>query len=162
MRGRIAVLSVVLAACSASAAASPPSATLCSTAEVERAVARFVDAFNRADRRTLVSVWAPEPDFQWYSTPGPGARLRGVAQDRPSLVPYFLRRQAKGERLVLTSLRVNGNTEGRRPYGNFEYRLIRQADDLTPTEYQGKGSLHCYPARVGPDKLSVWSMAEAT
>lgn len=162
MRRRIAVLSAVLVACSTAAAAPPPSPTLCSTAEVERAVARFVDAFNRGDRRTLLSVWASEPDFQWYSTTAPGGRVLSVARDRPSLVPYFLRRQAKGERLALTFLRVNGNTEGRRPYGNFEYRLIRRADDLTPTEYRGKGALHCYSARVGPDKLIVWSMGEAT
>lgn len=152
-----------LAAASAAGAAAPtrPTPSLCSTTEVERAVARFVDAFNRGDRRTLASVWAAEPDFQWYSTPAPGERLRGVARHRPSLVPYFLRRQAKGEWLELTSLRVNANTEARRPYGNFVYRLIRRADDLTPTEYRGKGALHCFPARVGPDKLIVWSMGEA-
>jgi hypothetical protein len=162
MRGKVAALCVVFAACSTAAAAPSPTPTLCAPAEVERAVARFVDAFNRGDRRTLVSVWAPEPDFWWYSTPAPGARVLSVAQDRPSLVPYFLRRHGKGERLVLTFLQVNGNTEARRPYGNFGYRLIRRADDLTPTEYRGKGALHCYSARVGPDKLIVWSMAVAT
>ncbi len=109
----------------------------------------------------LASIWSAEPDFQWYSTPAPGERFRSMAQDRPSLVPYFLRRQAQGERLELTALQVNGNTEGRRPYGNFVYRLIRHANDLPPTEYQGKGALHCYSARVGPDKLIVWSMATA-
>jgi hypothetical protein len=161
MRGRIALLILALAASTAAAATPKPRPTPCSTTEVERAVARFVDAFNRGDRRTLASVWSAEPDFQWYSTPAPGERLRGVAQHRPSLIPYFLRRQRVGERLELTAIRVNGNTEAPRPYGNFEYRLIRRADDLTPTEYRGKGALHCYSARVGPDKLIVWSMAEA-
>lgn len=161
MRLAVAVLPLVLVAGGAAGAAERPAPTLCSSVEVERAVARFVDAFNRGDRRTLASVWSPEPDFQWYSTPAPGERLRGVAQHRPSLVPYFLRRQARGERLELTSLQVNGNTAGRRPYGNFVYRVIRRADDLPPTDYRGKGALHCYPARVGPDKLIVWSMAPA-
>lgn len=122
---------------------------------------RFVDAFNRGDRRTLVSVWAPEPAFQWYSTTGPGERLHGVAQHRPGLVPYLLGRHAKGEKLVLTSLRVTGNVAGPRPYGNFVFRLVRSAGDLTPTEYRGKGALQCHSPRVGPDKLIVWSMAEA-
>lgn len=161
MRAGVALLILGIAASMAAAAAPKPTPTLCSTTEVERAVARFVDAFNRGDRRTLASVWSDEPDFQWYSTPAPGERLRGVAQHRPSLIPYFLRRQAKGERLELTALRVNGNTEAPRPYGNFDYHLIRRADDLRPTEYHGKGALHCHSARVGPDKLIVWSMAAA-
>lgn len=161
MRLRAAVLAVMLVATGAAAAAPRPEPTLCSPAEVERTVARFIDAFNRGDRRALSSVWSPEPDFEWYSTPAPGQRLRGVAQHRPSLVPYFLRRQAKGERLVLTSLQVNGNSVSGRPYGNFQYRLTRRADDLLPTDYQGKGALHCYAPRVGPDKLIVWSMGEA-
>ena len=161
MRATVALLIVGFAASTAAAAAPRPQPTLCSTTEVERAVGRFVDAFNRGDRRTLASVWSAEPDFQWYSTPAPGERLHGVAQDRPSLVTYFLRRQAKSERLELTALRVNSNTQAVRPYGNFEYRLIRRARDLTPTKYEGKGALHCYSARVGPDKLIVWSMAPA-
>ena len=120
-----------------------------------------MDAFNRGDRRTLASVWSAEPDFQWYSTQAPGERLQGAAQHRPSLVPYFLARQANGERLELTFFRANGNSQGPRPYGNFEYRLNRRAADLLPTEYQGKGALHCFSARVGPDKLIVWSMGVA-
>ena len=162
MRAKVAVITLAMIAASTAAAAAPkPRPTLCSPTEVERAVTRFVDAFNRGDRRTLASVWSPEPDFQWYSTPAPGERFNGVAQHRPSLVPYFLDRHAKGERLELTAIQVNGNSVGPRPYGNFQYRLIRHADDLAPTAYQGKGALHCYSARVGPDKLIVWSMGVA-
>jgi hypothetical protein len=163
VRATIALLVVGLAACAAAAAAPTqrPTPTLCSTIEVERAITRFVDAFNRGDRRTLASVWSGEPDFRWYSTLAPGERIGGIAQHRPSLIPYFLERRAKGERLELTAFQVNGNTEAERPYGNFTYRLVRSADDLTPTEYRGKGALHCFSARVGPDKLFVWSMAPA-
>jgi hypothetical protein len=163
MRVWIVLLIVGLAASTAAAAVSAaarPKPKLCSTTEVERAVARFVAAFNRGDRRRLASVWATEPDFQWYATQAPGERLGSLAEQRRSLVRYFLRRHVKGERLDLTALRVNANSEGRRPYGNFAYRLIRHANDLAPIEYEGKGALFCYSARVGRDKLIVWSMAE--
>jgi hypothetical protein len=67
---------------------------------------------------------------------------------------------AWGERLTLRSLRVNGNTiasgVGWKTYGNFEYALIREADDLAPTAYRGKGALHCYSSAA--DQLIVWSM----
>ena len=156
--GRLAVLAAAIAAGTAAAAPSAEPRP-CTPPEVRRAVTTFITAFNRGDRRLLASVWAAEPDFRWYSTPPPGERLRAAAQHRPSLVPYFLRRRARGERLQLTWLRVNGNTDAARPYGNFEYRLIRRAHDLAPTEYQGKGALHCYSGRT--DELIVWSMADA-
>jgi hypothetical protein len=67
---------------------------------------------------------------------------------------YFAARHARDERLVLRSVRFNGNTPG--PYGNFEYRLTRSADDLQPTPYHGKGAALCYRER--PDVIFVWSM----
>ena len=155
----VTLLAVVIATGAAATAAPRSNAKLCTADEVRRTVAAFVHAFNRGDRLGLDTVWAAEPDFQWYSTPAPGLRLRAAAQHRRSLVRYFLRRHAKGERLELTWLRVNGNTNARKPYGNFEYRLVRHADDLEPTDYHGKGALHCYSWRA--DQLIVWSMAEA-
>ena len=116
----------------------------------------FIAAFNRGDSKALAARWATEPDFQWYSTPAPGERLRARASDRASLIPYFRARHARGERLQLTAFRVNGNTTGAKPYGNFEYRLVRSARDLPATDYHGKGALHCYASR--PDQLIVWSM----
>ena len=141
-------------------AAPPPKPTLCSTAEVEGAVRRFLAAFNRGDSRALAAVWAAEPDFQWYSTSAPGERLRARARDRASLIPYFRARHARREHLELTAFRVNGNTPAAKPYGNFEYRLVRSARDLRAMDYHGKGALHCYATR--PDVLIVWSMAADT
>ncbi len=121
---------------------------------------RFLAAFNRGDSTALRAVWAAEPDFQWYSTPAPGERLRARASDRASLIPYFRARHAQQERLELTAFRVNGNTSAARPYGNFEYRLVRSARGLPRTDYHGKGALHCYANR--PDVLIVWSMTVDT
>jgi hypothetical protein len=133
----------------------------CSPPEVGALVVRFVDAFNAGDTRELGRIWAAKPYFRWYSTDAPGRRVLPIAADRATLLPYFARRHAQDERLALLSLRVNGNTpatgRGWKTYGNFEFRLVREAADLPATPYQGKGALHCYRSR--PDQLIVWSMA---
>jgi hypothetical protein len=137
----------------------PEEPSACAAADVEALAGRFVDAFNRGDLGELDMVFAREPQFEWYSTNAPGERLLPIAMDRPSLVPYFSERHTRGERLTLRTFRFNGNTTGARTYGNFEYTLTRQADDLTPTAYQGKGAALCYRNR--PDAIIVWSMAPA-
>jgi hypothetical protein len=132
---------------------------LCTQGEAESAVGRFVTAFNAGRSRQLDVAFARRPDFRWYATDGPGERLLPAAADRGSLVAYFARRHARDERLTLRSFRFNGNTIASgnlKSYGNFQYRLIRQADDLEPTRYGGKGALHCYHGL--PDRLIVWSM----
>lgn len=133
---------------------------LCAPAEVKRTVAGFIAAFNAGDARRLDGIFAKAPYFRWYSTDAPGERFLPIAADRRSLLPYFARRHALGERLELSSLRVNGNTlaSGRawKTYGNFQYTLVREASDLRATEYRGKGALHCYATRT--DELIVWSM----
>jgi hypothetical protein len=132
---------------------------LCTADEVEALVGRFLKAFDARDLVALDDLFAQEPDFEWYSTDGPGERLLPQASDRPSLVPYFRDRHALGEQLILRSFRFNGNTTGSRTYGNFEYALTRSADDLEPTPYYGKGAALCYRAR--PDEIFVWSMGRA-
>jgi hypothetical protein len=137
----------------------PETPTPCASDEVETLVGGFVDAFNRGDAEALDSIFAREPDFEWYSTGPPGARLDPVARDRPSLVPYFRDRHALDERLELESLTFNGNTTGARTYGNFVYALDRSAADLPTTSYRGKGAALCYHNRR--DVIFVWSMAPA-
>ena len=116
---------------------------------------RLIDAFNVGDSLALDALFA-RGEFEWYSTDAPGERFTPVANDRPSLVPSFAARHAVGERLTLRSFRFNGNS-GAPPYGNFEYGLIRRADDLPPTPYHGKGAAFCYPTRS--DVIFVWSMS---
>jgi hypothetical protein len=129
----------------------------CTADEVEGLGRRFIGAFNGGDASELDRVFAHEPDFEWYSTNGPGERLDPVARDRASLVPYFRDRHAHGEQLALGSFTFNGNTTFRsRTHGNFVYSLTRSADDLAPTPYRGKGAALCYPNRS--DQIFVWSM----
>jgi hypothetical protein len=129
----------------------------CTAGEVETLVRRFFDAFNRGDANALDLLFAQEPEFEWYSTDAPGERFTPVANDRPSLVPYFRDRHTAGEQLALRSFRFNGNsgTAGGM-YGNFEYGLTRSAGDLEPTPYYGKGAAFCYHNRS--DVIFVWSM----
>jgi hypothetical protein len=156
MRLLVAVLALA-AVIAAQAQAQTGSAKLCAPAEVRSAVTRFVAAFNAGQG---ARSFAREPDFRWYSTDAPGKRFLPIASDRGSLPRYFARRHARGERLALTSMQVNSNTDAQpKPYGNFDYRLVRSADDLPATDYRGKGALHCYRSR--PDELIVWSMARA-
>ena len=132
--------------------------TACTRAETRALVLNFVRAFNRGESDALDRLFAAEPDFQWYSTGAPGMRLRAAAMDRSSLVPYFLRRHDRGERLTLRRFRFMGNTDmpPLKRYGNFVFRLTRRAGDLRPTPYHGKGAAHCY---AGDDAIIVWSMA---
>jgi len=134
-------------------AAMPPRG--CTAREVKRLVEVFVKAFNSGNRVSLGRLWAQEGDgFDWYTADAPGSRTGAQAQDRAGLGPYFARRHAQGEQWRLTSFRYNGVSAS---YGNFEYTLVRQANDLRPTPYAGKGAAICSPALA----LGVWSMARS-
>ncbi len=139
---------------SARSAGSSP-ARACTDATVRTLVIRFLQAFNLGDQPTLQQLWAEQGDgFDWYSTDAPGQRIRSAAKDRAGLERYFAVRHAAGESLRLISFQFNGNAGG---YGNFQYALIRRADDLPPTAYTGKGAAICGPTG---SMLGVWSMAK--
>ncbi|MEP7054240.1 MAG: nuclear transport factor 2 family protein [Actinomycetota bacterium] len=130
-----------------------PSAERCTSDSVRALVTKFLAAFNAGDERTLDAVWAPAgAGWEWYSTDGAEPRFEAVARDRSGLIAFFARRYAKHESLRLTSFKFNGSA-GR---GDFEYTLLRQADDLKSTVYLGKGSAECTSP---PLALAVWSMA---
>jgi hypothetical protein len=131
----------------------------CAPSDVRGLVTSFIQAFNRGEGEVLDRLYAKEPDFKWYSTGGPGVRLRGAAMDRSSLLRYFEKRHTRAERLRLRTFRFTGNTKAQslKSYGNFVFTLTRRAGDLAPTPYQGKGAAHCY---AGDDQIIVWSMAK--
>lgn len=127
----------------------------CTSAEVRQLVNRFVQAFNAGDQLTLQLLWAQSGHgFDWYSSDAPGQRIDPAGRDRASLGAYFAERHAHRETLRLTSIHCNGNAVS---YGNFQYTLTRQADDLPPTAYIGKGAAVC---TTMPRRLGVWSMAK--
>ena len=126
----------------------------CSPAQTRAVITRFVTAFNAGNRKAVNETWVNKVSFKWYGvTSPPGMRTPDAALQRATLLPYFAERHAAHERLVLTKVKVNGVTAG--AYGNFEFELLRNADDLPdgPQPYRGKGAVTCSTGR-----LMVWSM----
>jgi hypothetical protein len=129
----------------------------CSPAQTRALVGAFVNAFNRGDQRAINATWASKLWFKWYSvTTEPGARTPDESARRDTLLPYLARRHAAHEVLSLTSVRINGVSGG--GYRNFEFKLMRIADDLPggPIAYVGKGASTCSTGR-----LFVWVMNAA-
>ncbi len=152
-----AVAAVVMLAPGAPVAAAPPTSG-CSPARTRALISRFVNAFNVGDRRALNDAWASKIWFKWFSvTTDPGARTPEDAARRDTLLPYFAARHAAHERLTLTAVKLNGVTA--HGYGNFEFHLLRSADDLPggPVAYAGKGASTCSTGR-----LFVWAMGVAS
>jgi hypothetical protein len=81
------------------------------------------------------------------------------ALNRQTLIDYFKQRHALGERLELTWFKVVTPRRKLRSatWADFQFRLIRSADDLSPTPYSGKGAVFC-PFR--PHTIAVWSMGD--
>jgi hypothetical protein len=126
----------------------------CTPAQTRALIVRFTNAVNRGDTRTLNTVWDSKAWFKWFSVSSPpDARTNADAFNRATLIPYFVKRHAAHERWVLTSVKINGRSNG---YQNFEYTLTRSADDLpgSPAAYSGKGASSCVTGR-----LDVWAMA---
>jgi len=148
--------SISAAARSTSSRVAPTNETAnCTSAEVRQLVNRFVQAFNAGDQLALQRLWAQSGQgFDWYSTDAPGQRIDPAGRDRASLGAYFAERHTHRESLRLTSFQFNGNAAS---YGNFQYTLTRQADDLPPTTYTGKGAAVCTTL---PRTIGVWSMAK--
>jgi hypothetical protein len=130
-------------------------ADACTEPTVRQLVDQFIGAFNTGSDPALQRVWADSGQgFGWYTTDAPGERTRPAALDRHGLTSYFASRHDAGESLQLTSFQFNGNSLG---YGSFQYTLIREADDLSPTEFLGKGAAIC----GSTPRLIVWSMSPA-
>lgn len=127
----------------------------CASTEVRTLVRRVVAAFNSGNLAAVDELFARKR-YRWYSTTTPGSP-DPVVIERRSLPAYVAGRHALGERLRLRSVRITGNSHASPPYGNFVFSLVRSADDLEPTRYDGKGAAYCFRAR--PDVVFVWSMA---
>ena len=139
-----------------SQSATPPAAG-CTKARTRTLVNRFVAAFNRGDQRTINNLWASKVWFKWYSvTTEPGARTPQDSVRRDKLLPYLATRHSANEQLSITTLKINGVSGG--GYQNFEFRLMRSADDLPggAVAYIGKGASTCSSGR-----LIVWVMNAA-
>ena len=136
------------------AASSSPAASSrdCTASEGRLLVVGFIRAFDAGRTTRLDRLFATEPAFQWYSTGKPGARLGRAAYDRSTLMRYFAARHRRGERLRLLWMSRGGNANG---YFHFGFHLLRQARDLPPTAYEGKGAAVCSESGA---RIAVWSV----
>lgn len=150
--GVIWLAAAALTVFAAPAPAVPPTGpSHCSAGELRMTLASFATAFDHANFEALDSLFADKPDFQWYSTDG---RIGAAAKRRDSLIPYFRRRHARGERLGLEHFRFTGNSPH---YGNFEMTMRRHSPGARSGRWQpvpGKGAGVC---REGTTQLVVMS-----
>ncbi len=135
----------------------------CDRRTVAGLVRSFVRAYNEGDAARLESIWAAEPDFEWYSV-SPDEREQAAAFDRETLMAYFEERHGLGDRLDLQALRV-GPADDRGAFG-IAYRLRRESDQrVARGGYHGKASARqvtTLPTLGGVELsrcvLFVWSM----
>lgn len=140
---------IFLAICAVTAGtASPiralPTATSpCTRGQTHAAFNSFIASFNQGDFAKLRSLFAEEPDFQWFSSPHPGRRLGAEAKNRDTLIPYFRRRHARDEEFRLLAFNFAGNA---RRWSNFHFEAIRRADGFNDGKWRGmpgKGAAVC-------------------
>ena len=133
-----------------------PGGVRCDVSALRATLTAFVRAYNRGDSRVLDRLFS-RARFVWYSSGEPGARLLGEASSRHTLVAYFRRRHAHGDRLALRSFRFNGYERGR-DLGHFELSGRRRADDFDGGRWfrlEGKGALDCAKPPVTIAVMSV-------
>ncbi len=116
-------------------------------------IAKFLDAFNRGDKRELGRSFGA--DLMWYSVTEPKTNFVGYSQG--DLLRYFEGRHAHHERLQLVSIDVRGPSW----HGGVDivYTLTRKADDLglQGQSLSGKGAVNCKDRTI-----FVWSMGSGT
>jgi hypothetical protein len=147
----VAVGTVIAAAASASPALVRGS---CGAVKARTTVTAFVAAFNRGQPQKLRPLFArADEGFRWYAvTANPGLRIDAAAMRRATLLRYFAERHRHSERLVLQQFTYSGYSLGK---AEFNFELVRSADDLTPeVVYGGKGAINCW----GHGGISVWAM----
>lgn len=128
----------------------------CDVATMRVTLAAFVSAYNRGDLRRLDRLFS-RTHFVWYSANAPGARGRGAASNRETLIAYFRSRHRRGDRLALVRYRFNGFFRSSE-LGNFDFGARRRADDFRGGawfELTGKGALDCSKP---PVKIAVLSL----
>ena len=140
---------------SAASPASPQRSIRCTASGTRSLVFAFVRAFNAGDRAALNRLWAKGSHFRWYMAWQDEPRAGETVYFRARLLTYFAARHLQQERLKVVRFHFGGKGFG---YGHFDYRLEREALDLSATSrvYDGKGAVACY---TRPRALAVWSMS---
>lgn len=128
----------------------------CSAAGVRAAVRSFAAAYSAGRAVSAAKLFAPQPDFRWFSAGPPGSRLGAKSYDRSTLVAYLAGRARRHERLRIVQL-AGGLYDERNAAFNFAGKLIRTAADKSATArpQDFKGAAICL---AGQPRFIVWSM----
>lgn len=135
-----------------------PGGGRCDVVAVRSTLTAFVRAYNAGDLAKLDRLFSRER-FVWYFATGPDRRLRETKQNRATLIPYFRRRHASGDRLALGDFRFNGYDRARER-GHFQWSGRRRADDIHAGLWMaagGKGALDCKQPPITLSLLLVGS-----
>src|SRR5438874_13822284 len=97
----VAVFCVACVVAPPTASSHPRSGSSCFAAAVRQRVVTFIEAFNSGNLLALDELFAPPPEFQWYSSGKPGRRVKSEARNRETPISYFERRHAQKDRLKL-------------------------------------------------------------
>jgi hypothetical protein len=134
----------------------PPTGTSpCTRAQTRAAFDSFLVAFDRGDHTTLDSLFAAEPDFQWFSSNAPGPRLGHDAYRRRTLPAYFRARHRRGDRLRLVDFHFMGKA---RHWSNFYFDLRRRSRGFRAGRWfatTGKGAAVCDGGRASFIVMSI-------
>jgi hypothetical protein len=138
------------------AAPTPPTDTApCARAQTRAAFDSFLAAFDGGDQAKLDSLFAAEPDFQWFSSGVPGPRVRHDAFDRHTLLAYFRARHRHGDRLWLLDFHFAGRSPR---WSGFSFDLRRRSRDFRGGRWfrtTGKGAAVCDGGRARFIVLSI-------
>lgn len=129
----------------------------CSRQAVDDLVREFFPAFNSGDLRALDRIFAPDPEFRWYSDE------QSVIKDRDELLPYFASERQAGTRYNLVRLRVS-QERGWHGGFDFEYRFERTLPNSPSSFHVGKGAADCaiYVWSFGADEYAPGDFEEVT
>lgn len=109
-------------------------------AGVRRLVEEFVDSYNSGDLLRLEGLFAQKEDFRWYFVAG---ERTDDAKERETLLPYFARRHAMGDRLRLMKLDVARRVGWHGGY-DFSVKLRRTSDEARARGvWHGKAAADC-------------------
>ena len=149
---RIVKLAIVLVVLALAPAASASARRNCSPAESRALVVSFGAGVQRRQRGAAAAQLRRCAVLQVVFDVRPGRPSRtSVVQPRDARA--LLRRPPRGRQRLRHPL-MAGETETRTA-PSTSVTLVRRADQLPPTPYQGKGAIICSAAR---DTISVWSM----
>lgn len=134
----------------------------CDEEEATAALDAFLTALARGNAGAVNAVFAPNPEFKWYSTTAPGLRSGSAAYRRETLLNYFRARVRKLERLSIFKKSLHYVIGPSQDTAGANGYLRRRATDLNSARFGFKFAVHCAQEKGEAPQIIAWSMARAS